>query len=138
VAFLTALAAGILFGSGLLLSRMFDPQRVLGFLDVAGHWNPALAFTLGGAVLVAAPAFWYVRRRRVSLLGEAVELPDRFDIDGRLIAGGAIFGIGWGLSGICPGPGLLLLTRGTVQAVVFVAAMIAGFLVLRVVRRVPA
>jgi uncharacterized membrane protein YedE/YeeE len=138
VAFLTALAAGILFGSGLLLSRMFDPQRVLGFLDVAGHWNPALAFTLGGAVLVAAPAFWYVRRRRVSLLGEAVELPDRFDIDGRLIAGSAIFGIGWGLSGICPGPGLLLLTRGTVQAVVFVAAMIAGFLVLRVVRRVPA
>ncbi len=138
MAFLTALAAGILFGSGLLLSRMFDPQRVLGFLDVAGHWNPALAFTLGGAVLVAAPAFWYVRRRRVSLLGEAVELPDRFDIDGRLIAGGAIFGIGWGLSGICPGPGLLLLTRGTVQAVVFVAAMIAGFLVLRVVRRVPA
>ncbi len=138
MAFLTALAAGILFGSGLLLSRMFDPQRVLGFLDVAGHWNPALAFTLGGAVLVAAPAFWYVRRRRVSLLGEAVELPDRFDIDGRLIAGSAIFGIGWGLSGICPGPGLLLLTRGTVQAVVFVAAMIAGFLVLRVVRRVPA
>jgi uncharacterized membrane protein YedE/YeeE len=86
---------------------MCDPQRVLGFLDVAGHWNPALAFTMGGAIVVAAPAFLYVRRRRVDLLGRAAELPDRFKIDGRLIGGSAIFGVGWGLSGICPGPGLL-------------------------------
>jgi uncharacterized protein len=131
VAFVTALIAGLLFGSGLLLSRMFDPQRVLAFLDVAGHWNPALAFTMGGAVIVAAPAFFYVRMRHVGVFGTVTELPDRFKIDRRLIIGSAIFGIGWGLSGICPGPGLLLLTGGTVQSVVFVCSVIAGFLALR-------
>jgi uncharacterized membrane protein YedE/YeeE len=131
VAFLTALLAGILFGSGLLLSRMCDPQRVLAFLDVAGRWNPALAFTMGGAIIVAAPAFLYVRRRRADLLGRITELPDRFNIDRRLIIGSAIFGLGWGLSGICPGPGLLLLTGGSVQSVVFVGGVITGFLALR-------
>jgi uncharacterized protein len=131
VAFLTALVAGILFGSGLVLSRMFDPQRVLGFLDVAGHWNPALALTMGGAVLIAAPAFLYVRKRHSNLLGEATELPDRFKITGPLIAGSAIFGVGWGLSGICPGPGLLLLTGGSVSSLVFAGGMVVGFIVLR-------
>jgi uncharacterized protein len=131
VAFLTALFAGMLFGSGLLLSRMFDPQRVLGFLDVAGHWNPALAFTMVGAILIAAPAFLYVRKRHSNYLGEATELPDRFTITGPLIAGSAIFGVGWGLSGICPGPGLLLLIGGSVPSLVFVGGMIVGFIVLR-------
>jgi len=135
VAFLTALFAGILFGAGLMLSRMCDPQRVLAFLDVAGRWNPALAFTMGGAIIVAAPAFWYVRRRRVDLLGTVTSLPERFHVDRRLIVGSALFGLGWGLSGICPGPGLLLLTAGSVQAVVFVGAMIAGFLALRLLPR---
>jgi uncharacterized protein len=125
--FLTASIAGVLFGCGLLLSRMYDPQRVLAFLDVAGRWNPALAFTMGGAILVAAPAFLYVRRRHANLLGNATELPDRFRVTGRLIGGSALFGVGWGLSGICPGPGLLLLTGGTLQSMVFVAAVIAGF-----------
>jgi uncharacterized membrane protein YedE/YeeE len=127
--FLTAAIAGLLFGCGLLLSRMYDPQRVLAFLDVAGRWNPALAFTMAGAILVAAPAFLYVRRRHVNLLGEVTELPDRFKISGRLIAGSAIFGVGWGLSGICPGPGLLLLTGGAIQSMVFVGGVIAGFFV---------
>jgi uncharacterized protein len=131
LAFVTALLAGILFGLGLLVSRMYDPQRVLAFLDVAGPWNPALAFTMGGAILVAAPAFLYARRRRIDLLGHTVELPDRFKIDGRLIGGSAIFGVGWGLSGICPGPGLLLLTGGSAQSVVFVGGVIAGFFALR-------
>jgi uncharacterized protein len=131
LAFVTALFAGILFGSGLLLSRMCDPQRVLAFLDVAGQWNPALAFTMGGAIIVAAPALFYVRKRRVDLLGTVTELPDRFKIDRRLVAGSAIFGIGWGLSGICPGPGLLLLTGGTIQSVVFVCGVVAGFYALR-------
>lgn len=131
MAFLTALFAGLLFGSGLLLSRMCDPQRVLAFLDVTGRWNPALAFTMGGAILVSAPAFYYVRRRRVDLLDSLMQLPDRFNIDRRLIAGSAIFGIGWGLSGICPGPALLLLTGGTVQSVVFVGGVILGFIALR-------
>jgi uncharacterized protein len=136
LAFLTALLAGILFGSGLLLSRMCDPQRVLGFLDVAGRWNPTLAFTMAGAIFVAAPAFFCVRRRRVDLLGVITHLPDRFKIDRRLITGSVIFGIGWGLSGICPGPGLLLLTGRTVQSVVFVCGVIAGFLALRLMPRI--
>jgi uncharacterized protein len=113
---------------------MCDPQRVLSFLDVAGRWNPALAFTMGGAILVAAPAFLYVRKRRVTALGEATELPGGSKIDAPLIVGSAIFGIGWGLAGICPGPGLLLLTRGSVQSVVFVGAMITGFFSLRMLQ----
>jgi len=131
MAFVTALLAGMLFGLGLLLSRMCDPQRVLAFLDVAGHWNPALAFTMGGAILVAAPAYWYVRRRHRDLRGQATTLPNRFKVDPPLIAGSAVFGIGWGLSGICPGPGLLLLTGGSVQSVVFVVGVVAGFFALR-------
>jgi uncharacterized membrane protein YedE/YeeE len=131
LAFLTALLAGILFGSGLLLSRMCEPQRVLVFLDVAGQWNPALAFTMGGAILIAGPAYWHVRRRQRNLLGEATELPDRFKITLPLITGSAIFGLGWGLCGICPGPSLLLLTGGSVQCVVFVAGLIAGLFALR-------
>lgn len=131
MAFLTALLAGLLFGSGLLLSRMCDPQRVLAFLDVAGRWNPALAFTMGGAIIVAAPAFFYVRRHHVDLRGRAAELPNRFTIDRRLIIGSTVFGLGWGLSGICPGPALLLLTGGTVQSILFVCGVVAGFYALR-------
>jgi uncharacterized membrane protein YedE/YeeE len=97
---------------------MCDPQRVLAFLDVAGQWNPA-------------PAFWYVRSRHRNLLGEATELPDRFKITVPLITGSAIFGLGWGLCGICPGPSLLLLTGGSIQSVVFVGGLIAGFFALR-------
>lgn len=129
MSFLTALLAGLLFGAGLLLSRMCDPQRVLAFLDVAGPWNPALAFTMGGAVLVAAPAFYFVRTRHVDLLGVPTTLPERFKITPRLLGGSAIFGIGWGLSGICPGPSLLLLTGGSVASVVFVAGIVGGFFV---------
>jgi uncharacterized protein len=110
---------------------MSDPRRVLAFLDVAGQWNPALAFTMGGAILVAAPAFWYVRKRGIIMLGVAVELPARIKIDAPLMLGSAIFGIGWGLSGICPGPALLLLTGGSLQAIVFVGGLIAGFFLLR-------
>ena len=135
MAFVTALLAGLLFGSGLLLSRMCDPQRVLGFLDVAGQWNPALAFTMCGAIFVAAPAFWYVRKHQRNWLGKAVELPDRFNISVPLVAGAAIFGVGWGLCGICPGPSLLLLTGGSVQSVVFVGGMIAGFFAFRLFPR---
>jgi uncharacterized membrane protein YedE/YeeE len=135
LAFLTALLAGVLFGGGLLLSRMCDPQRVLGFLDVAGAWSPALAFTMAGAILVALPAFLYVRLRQADLSGEVVELPNRFKIDRRLVAGSAVFGLGWGLSGICPGPGLLLLTGGSLRAIVFCVGLVAGFLALRSIDR---
>jgi uncharacterized membrane protein YedE/YeeE len=135
LAFLTSLIAGILFGAGLLVSRMSDPRRVLAFLDIAGDWNPALAFTMAGAVLVAAPAYFYVRRQRINRGGQTVELPDRFRIDSPLIVGSAIFGIGWGLTGICPGPGLLLLTTGTVQSIVFIASVIIGSFTLSLLGR---
>jgi uncharacterized membrane protein YedE/YeeE len=133
--FLTALLAGLLFGSGLLVSRMCDPQQVLAFLDVAGQWNPALAFTMGGAIVAAAPAFWLVRKRHRDLLGQPTELPDRFKVNPSLIAGSSIFGLGWGLSGICPGPSLLLLTGGSVQSVVFVGGVVVGFFVFRLLPR---
>lgn len=123
---LTAALFGVLFGVGLLVSGMTDPARVQGFLDVAGAWNPALAFVMGGAVLVALPAFAIARRRRRSALGEPIDLPDRFRIDARLIGGSAIFGVGWGLSGICPGPGLVLVGQDLTQAGAFVAALIVG------------
>jgi uncharacterized membrane protein YedE/YeeE len=117
---------GALFGLGLLVSGMTDPARVLAFLDVAGAWNPALALVMGAAVAVALPAFAIARRRGVSALGEAIALPDRFRIDGRLVGGAAIFGLGWGLSGLCPGPALVLLGQDLARAGVFVAALVAG------------
>jgi uncharacterized membrane protein YedE/YeeE len=131
VNFLTALLAGALFGTGLLISRMYDPQRVLSFLDVAGHWNPALVFTMIGAIIVAAPAFWYVRTQKYDLRHTTVELPDRVKIDRPLVVGSALFGIGWGLSGICPGPSLLLMTGLSLPAFVFVAGVIAGLFAVR-------
>lgn len=133
--FLSAFLAGGLFGTGLVVSRMFDPQRVLSFLDIAGRWNPALAFTLAGAILVATPAFWYVRTRKQDLHHRPVELPDRTHIDRPLLVGSALFGVGWGLSGICPGPGLLLLTTLSLPAFVFVGAVIVGFVLQRHLHR---
>lgn len=131
---LAALVAGALFGGGLLLSGMSNPAVVLGFLDVTGHWNPALVFTMAGAIAVAAPAFFVMRRRQRTLLGEPATLPDRTRIDVPLVAGSAIFGVGWGLGGICPGPGLVLLAGGSAQALAFVAAMAAGMLASRLAR----
>jgi len=119
---------GVLFGVGLLVSGMTDPARVLGFLDVAGAWNPALAFVMAGAVAVAAPAFWIARKRQVSVLGEPIETPDRFKIDARLLVGAGVFGVGWGLSGICPGPGLVLLGQDGLGAAAFVGALVVGSL----------
>ena len=122
---LCALLSGLLFGAGLLVSGMADPQTVLGFLDVAGHWNPALAFTMAGAIAVAAPAFWWARRRGAA---EAPGTASRPKVDARLLIGSALFGVGWGLGGICPGPGLVLLASFTLPAWVFVAAMALGML----------
>jgi uncharacterized membrane protein YedE/YeeE len=128
---LCALAAGLLFGGGLLLSGMTNPANIIAFLDVTGHWQPALLFTLAGAVAVAFPAYWVARRQSRSLLGELIVWPDRFGITRRLVVGSAIFGAGWGLCGVCPGPALVLLTRPRLQAVVFCAGMAAGLLALR-------
>jgi hypothetical protein len=125
-AFLAALAAGAVFGVGLALSSMTDRQVVLGFLDVAGRWNPTLAFVMGGAVAVTAVAFRFIRRRPAPALGGSFHVPASDAIDGRLIAGAAIFGIGWGLAGFCPGPVLVGAASGLRDAWVFTPAMLAG------------
>lgn len=124
-----ALAAGALFGFGLSLSGMVDPARVLGFLDLAsGHWDPSLMFVLGGAVIVAVPGVMIQRGLRRPLLDDRFHLPEKMRIDGRLIAGSALFGIGWGLAGFCPGPAVAALSMGLVPVFFFVAAMATGMI----------
>ena len=125
---LTSLLAGLVFGFGLLLSGMTDPGKVIGFLDVAGAWDPSLAFVMGGALLVAFFAYRLAGRRGKTFLGDALRLPQRRDIDLRLVAGSVVFGIGWGLAGFCPGPAVVSLGAGHAEAAVFVAAMLAGML----------
>ena len=122
----TSLLAGLVFGLGLIVSGMANPGKVLGFLDLAGRWDPSLAFVMGGAITVGLIAFQFARRRTSSLLGEAMRLPTANCIDRRLLAGGLLFGVGWGIAGFCPGPALVALGMGEIKAVVFVAAMLAG------------
>ena len=122
---------GLLFGLGLVTSHMTDPDRVADFLDIAGDWDPTLAFVMIGAIAVAAPAFVIARGRERSLLGGTIALPDRTRIDRPLMLGAAIFGVGWGLAGICPGPGIALLGVLDKGALVFVPAVIAGMFIVR-------
>jgi uncharacterized membrane protein YedE/YeeE len=124
----SAFAVGLLFGLGLLVSGMADPAKVLAFLDVTGRWDPSLAFVMAGAVAVSATGYLVARRRGRPLLASRLEIPNRRDLDPRLIAGAAVFGIGWGLAGLCPGPALTLLTVAPAQAVTFVVAMVVGML----------
>ncbi|MBN8747795.1 Sulphur transport [Xylophilus ampelinus] len=126
---LTALLAGLVFGAGLLLSGMADPGKVLGFLDLAGTWDPSLAFVMAGAIAVAAPAFAWVRMRNSAWRGMALQLPTSRAIDRRLMAGSVVFGIGWGLSGFCPGPAVVAVGMGIGPAVVFAVAMLVGMAV---------
>ena len=126
---LSSLIAGILFGAGLLLSGMTNPANVIAFLDVTGSWRPALAFTMAAAVAVALPAYAIVRARGASLRGVRVPARDRSHIDWSLLLGSGIFGVGWGLSGICPGPGVVLLAGGASKAFVFVAGVVGGALI---------
>ncbi|RVU45414.1 DUF6691 family protein [Rubrivivax rivuli] len=120
---------GLLFGLGLLLSGMTDPGKVLSFLDLFGAWDPSLAFVMGGAIAVGLFAFALAKKRSTAFLGGAMQLPTSKDIDRRLVLGGVTFGVGWGLAGFCPGPGLVSLAAGQPKAAVFVAAMVAGMLV---------
>jgi uncharacterized membrane protein YedE/YeeE len=120
--------AGALFGVGLLISGMTQPAKVIGFLDVTRHWDPSLAFVMGGAVMVYAVAFRTIVGRRAPWFGGQFHLPSRRDIDAPLIAGAALFGIGWGLAGLCPGPGIVTAAAGTSTGLAFVAAMIVGML----------
>jgi hypothetical protein len=125
---LVAAIAGIVFGAGLALSGMSDPAKVLNFLDVAGTWDPTLAFVMGGALCVTTPGFYLVQRRARPLFDTDFHLPTRTDIDGRLLGGAALFGLGWGIAGLCPGPALADLASGMPVILAFVAAMIGGAL----------
>lgn len=126
---LSAFVCGLLFGLGLLLAGMADPGKVLAFLDLAGNWDPSLALVMAGAIGVAALPLSLARRRAKALLGGAMQLPTRRDLDPRLIGGSLLFGVGWGIAGICPGPALAVLLTGYWQAALFVAAMLAGMLI---------
>lgn len=121
-----AALSGLVFGLGLIASGMTDPAKVKGFLDLAGAWDPSLGLVMGGAIAVAVGAFALARRRERSWTGQRIELPTATAIDGRLIGGGVLFGIGWGLAGYCPGPALVALGGGSVSAAIFVLAMLAG------------
>ncbi len=125
---LVTLTAGLLFGLGLGFSQMIDPLRVIGFLDIFGTWDPTLAFVMGGAVLVTLISFRLILRRPTPLLSRKFFVPTRSDIDRPLVLGAALFGIGWGLGGYCPGPAIASLSLGSANPVLFVAAMIAGSL----------
>lgn len=123
---IAAFITGLVFGLGLLWSGMANPAKVQAFLDVAGRWDPSLAFVMVGAIAVAAVGFAIARGRATALLGGPIRVPKTRDIDSRLVIGSAVFGIGWGLAGICPGPSLVLLGAGVPQGLAFVAAMLAG------------
>ena len=121
-----ALIAGLVFGLGLILSGMANPAKVLAFLDLAGRWDPSLALVMAGAIAVALPAFAWAKRRKTSMLGTPLSLPASTTIDARLVGGGLLFGVGWGLAGFCPGPALVALGMGEAKALLFVVAMLAG------------
>jgi uncharacterized membrane protein YedE/YeeE len=123
---IVALFSGALFGLGLAVSGMMNPAKVIGFLDLAGEWDPTLAFVMGGALLVTIPAFRLILGRQRPILAGDFALPAESTLDARLLGGAALFGVGWGLSGFCPGPAVAALVTGLAPVVAFVAAMMAG------------
>jgi uncharacterized membrane protein YedE/YeeE len=134
---LMASIAGLLFGLGLLISGMNNPAKVIGFLDIAGHWDPSLAFVMAGAIAVSFLPFRFARKRSLALLGGPIRLPTTAGIDRRLVLGSVAFGIGWGLAGYCPGPALASLLSGGVKPLLFVISMLAGMAVFELLRASP-
>jgi uncharacterized protein len=130
---LLCFAVGLIFGIGLCVSGMTHPDKVLGFLDLAGAWDPSLAFVMAGALAIGFVGFGLAKRRRRDIFGAPLALPERGAIDRRLLLGSAIFGIGWGLAGICPGPGLVDVGFLEPRALVFVAAMAIGMVMYNLV-----
>ncbi|KAB0550096.1 YeeE/YedE family protein [Pseudomonas argentinensis] len=123
---LNAFLAGLIFGFGLLLAGMANPAKVLAFLDLAGAWDPSLALVMAGAIGVAVIPLNWARKREHSLLGAPMQLPVKREVDARLIGGSLLFGVGWGIAGICPGPVMVLLPTWQWQAFLFLSAMLAG------------
>lgn len=128
--------AGLVFGFGLLLSGMTNPAKVLGFLDLAGPWDPSLMLVMAGAIAVSAGAYALARRRATTWLGLPTLLPAEAPVDRRLTIGSVLFGVGWGFAGICPGPALVLIGTGMPKGLLFVAAMLAGMGVFELLERV--
>lgn len=123
---LVALIAGLVFGLGLLLSGMGNPAKVQNFLDIFGGWDPSLGLVMGGAIAVGLVAFTWAKKRKTALLGEPMQLPTSTVVDAKLLTGAALFGVGWGLAGFCPGPAVMNLVTGHAEVWWFVAAMLAG------------
>jgi uncharacterized membrane protein YedE/YeeE len=117
---------GVLFGIGLIISGMSNPQKILNFLDLAGNWDPSLIFVMGGAILVGLAGFYLVSKRSEAFFGGALHIPTRRDISKPLIIGSLIFGAGWGIAGFCPGPAIVAFGAGHLKAFVFILAMLAG------------
>lgn len=134
----SSFVAGLVFGLGLIVSGMVSPAKVLGFLDLAGKWDPSLALVMAGAIAVGAPAFFLASKRASTLLGTPMRLPDARQIDRRLVLGSLAFGVGWGLAGFCPGPAMVALGAGYGKALLFVVAMLAGMLAFELVERARA
>ncbi|CNK84330.1 YeeE/YedE family protein [Yersinia vastinensis] len=132
---LFSLVSGLIFGLGLIIAGMANPAKVLGFLDIGGLWDPSLALVMAAAVGVATIGFTWAKKRQTSLLGQPLQLPTATHIDRRLISGSLLFGIGWGLAGICPGPALVLVGAGMFKGIIFVAAMLAGMGIFSAIER---
>jgi len=126
---LTAFFSGLIFGLGLLLAGMTNPAKVLAFLDLAGAWDPSLALVMAGAIAVAVIPLQWARKNRLSLLGARMQLPVKREMDARLIGGSLVFGVGWGIAGICPGPAVAILLTGHWKILIFILAMLAGMYV---------
>ena len=123
---LVSLFCGVLFGLGLIISGMVNPAKVIGFLDLAGAWDPSLALVMVGGIAVAFVGFRFANRQTSAVLGGEMHLPTRRDVDKRLVLGSLLFGVGWGIAGLCPGPALVSLGAGHIDAVYFVLAMVLG------------
>lgn len=132
---LTAFLAGLIFGLGLLLAGMSNPAKVLGFLDLTGAWDPSLVLVMAGAIAVALLPFILAKKRQQSLLGLPMQLPNKREIDRRLIGGSLLFGIGWGIAGICPGPAVAILLTGHWQVLLFVITMLLGMALFEALER---
>lgn len=130
-----SLFCGLIFGLGLLISGMANPQKVLGFLDITGLWDPSLILVMAGAILAALLPFQWAKNQSRSLLGQTIQLPDKTQIDRPLILGSLLFGIGWGLAGICPGPAIVLLGLKQINAIYFVLAMLAGMWIFQILQK---